>query len=547
MDSKDMQSTPDIVRETVDLVIRKMRYRKKVRADVHAELEAHFEDALADCRTPQEQQALAEALIKEFGDAKVLAVLIRRAKKRCRPVWAKVLIRTSQVAGLCALYVLLCLSRLMIGSPTIKVNTIAQLNQAVKQGHDDRLNALPDIEKVIALLTPSPKDLWQYPPYQDMNDVQRQAVETYLVENRLALDQLRSSVKKRHYWREYAPVPEGRSGFTAMPTQSLVQNAALSAHLVEQVMAKLPEFRELSFALKRRMQWHCDQGNVDLALADALAIARLGQLITGKGLLIEQMVGVAISSLGNDSVLAVLRDVDVNEPLLVETYDALVRLYARDGSWLDFSAEKAIVDDMIQRGFTDDGRGNGRPLASAVLYLGGSPQEWWKNLLLLDYPDRKQVVDHVNGFYEDLFRWQTITPWDRQGQGHKLSHTDISTMYTEIMKPSLERTGDQVWRLKTRAQATLTVLALKRYQARYGLLPETLKVLVPEGLMKTLPRDFYSDGPLTYQRKSDTDFVLYSWGADLKDSKGVPSTNAKGEFRNYGSRGDWVFWPVHKR
>ncbi len=150
MDRKDPNSTPAIVRETVDRVIKKMRYRKKVRADVRAELEAHFEDALAECQTQEEQQESSERLVAEFGDTKVLAALIRRAKKRCRPVWIKVMIRTGQIVGLCVLYFVLCVSRLFIGNPTIKIDTIAQLNQNVKQGHEDSLedsvNALPGIE-----------------------------------------------------------------------------------------------------------------------------------------------------------------------------------------------------------------------------------------------------------------------------------------------------------------------------------------------------------------------------------------------------------------
>jgi len=311
-------------------------------------------------------------------------------------------------------------------------------------------------------------------------------------------------------------------------------------------MPKLSKYRELSFAMKRQMQWHCAQGKAGPALGDALAITRLGQLVTSKGLLIEQLVGVAISALGIDSVMAVLRDVDVNELLLAETYGALDSLFARDSPWLDFAGEKAIVDDMIQRGFTDDGQGNGRALASGVFFLGGSPGDWWKNLLLLNYPDRKQVVEHIDGFYEDLYQWQAVTPWERQNQGYVLSHTEISTIYTDMIKPSLERVGDQAWSLKTRFQTTLTVLAIKRYQARQGVLPETLEILVADGLMKTWPRDFYSDGPLTYQRKSETEFVLYSRGENLKDDGGAPPTNDKGELRKYGSQGDWVFWPISR-
>ena len=69
----------------IRLVIKKMRYRRKVRRDVQAELTAHFEDELKDCKTDEQREQKARQLIAGFGDVKLLAILLRRAKKRCRP------------------------------------------------------------------------------------------------------------------------------------------------------------------------------------------------------------------------------------------------------------------------------------------------------------------------------------------------------------------------------------------------------------------------------------------------------------------------------
>jgi len=41
---------PPVAADYIRLVIKKMGYRRKVRADVQAELIAHFEDAIADCK-----------------------------------------------------------------------------------------------------------------------------------------------------------------------------------------------------------------------------------------------------------------------------------------------------------------------------------------------------------------------------------------------------------------------------------------------------------------------------------------------------------------
>ena len=52
---KLFDNLPACAAEFIKLVIRKMRYRKKVRRDVQAELAAHFEDELKDCATDQEK------------------------------------------------------------------------------------------------------------------------------------------------------------------------------------------------------------------------------------------------------------------------------------------------------------------------------------------------------------------------------------------------------------------------------------------------------------------------------------------------------------
>jgi hypothetical protein len=546
VDRKDTHTMPEIVRDYINTIIKKMRYRKKVREDVHAELTAHFEDALQEYRTPEQRQAVSRELIKGFGDTKLLAVLIRRAKKRCRPLWVKVMIRFFQVAGLCVLYILLCISRLYIGSPTIKIDTVAWINDAVQQGRDASLNARSDINKAVSHLIPMPETLSRkQPPLRDMNEVERQCLDQFLADNQAAFDELHEAVKKPYYWQRFEPVPTDKewTGTGKDIPPQLMKTTELSAHLVEQVMPDLPKYRKLAFALRYQIQWYCDQGHADLALADCVSLIRFGRLQSGTGLLIEQLVGIAITALGTKSLLEVLDQYDVNEPVLQDTYTALKDTLPLDYSWLDFTCEKALADDMIQRGFTDDGHGNGRALASGVFLQGDSLAGNLKNLLLFDFPDRKQVVEHINAFYADLDQMLSTSPWDQQYQDDTLTDTTISTLYEGLLKPALERLGVHNWRLKIYNQAVLTILAIKRYEARHGVLPDTLQDLVSDDLINELPRDFYADGPLVYRRDQEG-FILYSWGDNLKDDGGTPSTNANGKPQLFRPNGDWIFWPI---
>ncbi len=165
--------------------------------------------------------------------------------------------------------------------------------------------------------------------------------------------------------------------------------------------------------------------------------------------------------------------------------------------------------------------------------------DWWKGLLLFDYPGRRETTQRVDTFYETLHeRANQLTPWEQKNR----TETPLEPVGLPLGIKLLgyERVAQVNWQMKTSCQATLAVLAIKLYEKTYDGLPDDL---VTRGSLETLPRDYYSDGPLGYRQTADG-FILYSRGEDLKDDGGTPATNENGELRRYGSYGDWVFWPV---
>ena len=94
----DSKSLPACAVKYVQRLLKKMRSRRKVRNDVETELTAHFEDELKDCKTSEEKEQKARQIVTDFGDLKLLAILLRRAKKRCRPLWRTIVARTFQSA-----------------------------------------------------------------------------------------------------------------------------------------------------------------------------------------------------------------------------------------------------------------------------------------------------------------------------------------------------------------------------------------------------------------------------------------------------------------
>jgi len=133
----DSQNLPASIVEFIRRILKKMGYRRKVRQDVQAELTAHFEDEFKDCKTDEEKEQKAQQLITDFGDLKLLAILLRRAKKRCRPLWRTVVARTFQVIGVLILCFIIYVIWFVSGKPLITTNYVAELNQMVRPVADD--------------------------------------------------------------------------------------------------------------------------------------------------------------------------------------------------------------------------------------------------------------------------------------------------------------------------------------------------------------------------------------------------------------------------
>ena len=147
---------PQCADEYIAAVVKKMRGGRSARRSVRSELVAHFEDELKDCATTPQREEKARRLIESFGEAKLLGVLCRRAKKRCRPLWAKTVVRSLQVLGIVVLYFLMCSGRLFVGRPNVTVDYAAALSEQVRQGRDESLNAKPYFDEAAKLSDAQP-------------------------------------------------------------------------------------------------------------------------------------------------------------------------------------------------------------------------------------------------------------------------------------------------------------------------------------------------------------------------------------------------------
>jgi hypothetical protein len=563
LDGDSREALPACAVEYIRLVKKKMRYRRRARAEVGAELTGHFEDALRDCTDAEQRDAKARALIEQFGDARLLAVLCRRAKKRCRPLWQKVLARSLGGVGIVVLYFLLCLGRFFVGTPSVKVDYVAWFSEQVKQGRDESLNAKPYVDEAAKLAGKEPyvyqllgDDHARWPG--DMNDVQRQAVAKLLEKDAAAFDALGEGVTKPYYWTDYRPRAAGRAepspngsissgspGTSVRGGSALMAGNLLIPGAYDAVSATLPNYRRLVRGLALRARWRAWQGDTTGACADSLSLQRVGWHLEGQGLVMEQLVGVAIEAMAHDTILTILDRAEVPANLLQCMQEEIQGQVRKQETVITLTSERIFWYDYIQRTFTDDGKGDGRPLRGALPLVAGGWRDGLRGVVTFSCPGRRETMRIVDAFYDEIELMLKEMPW-QAGQSDKadrLRAVVADSFLLGLMADSQARLAHQVWRVKAGRAALVTTLAVWRYKKDDGAYPDGLDALIAEGYLGEMPIDPYSGQPFSYRKTADG-FLLYSWGENLTDDGGRRSTGRDGKPRQWAPNGDWVFWPV---
>jgi hypothetical protein len=524
---------PPCATEFIRRVVRRMWYRRRAKRDVQAELTAHFEDAVRDCATTEEKERRARELIEEFGDARLLAVLCHRAKKRCRPLWLKALLWSGQGLGLVLLYCVLCALPPMLGRPTIRVNYLEWLSNHWRPKEQSVENAKVSYDQAAALYVPPPPGLeekmrlrrWSSVGYSDA-DVR--SIEQWLAQNQAALDLLRRGANTPQYWPTY-------DGNEAVPLQVSIVPADLET---------LKDYRQVTLAFKQQIIWEARRGEVASALDDCLVLRRLGRHLQNRGALNGQMGGISIEALGYDGIIVLLANAKVPPGVLEHVQKELASGFDLRRQVVDLECEKAIWYDQVQRTFTDDGRGGGHALSEGFVF---APGDWKANLLntlRFRYPDRREMVAMVDRFFQQAQRRLNAPPdTPEYAESNAGAQEATQNLFLALLAPAYERLVLQGWRLKTHEIGVITLLALQRYFREKGSYPDNLGQLVEQGYLKEPPKDPFGPGPLTY-RKTDTGFLLYSWGADRRDDGGHLGTDSHGQPRMWADNGDWVFWPA---
>ncbi len=556
-EQKDLQNLPAAAAGFISRVIAKMRYRRRVCRDVRAELVAHFEDELRGCKTDEEKQQKAREVIAGFGDVKMLAVLLRRAKKRCRPLWRTVVARSLQTAGLLILCLILYTVWFSTGKPTISVDYLAMLNRMSRPEVSNKDNAWPHLEKAALLYIDPNQDLKEKipafsnivsPEYRDfagLPEADRNAITEYVRVNEQAWGEFVAASSKPCCYREYGFDPN-------RPDRDKRMWSIILPHL--------SEFKGLAPVGVWRCRIAIARGSIDEALNDCLAVARNAEHLQRLSTLVEQLVGLALSGLADEEILRTLESIDLTAGQLKDLQGQLAQVYADGYPVMNLEFEKMAFHDLVQHLFTDGGPGGGHLIPASWanmshdrMKLAGDDERMFLVPLFVAasmlHARRDETLEVGDRIYDEQIKLAKMTPYQRHRED-VTSADDILTSLSSrkffllhFIMPAFGRASEIAFRGKVSHQATLTILALARWRAEKGEYPASLGQLTAAGLLTDLPMDPFSDKPLIYKRTGDN-FILYSLGPNFEDNGGKPATDSKGRPRKWLDNGDTVFWPL---
>lgn len=309
-------------------------------------------------------------------------------------------------------------------------------------------------------------------------------------------------------------------------------------------------------------------GDVHRWYDNVRAAIRLADQVREHGLIIEELVSVAILALALEELTDALSDPfgnSLSEPQLAELQH-LVEAYGHVR--LDLRAETYIIDDFAQRFFTDNGKGNGHAAPDGMEFLSRSgnkePAPRWQRplepALLLTGASRRQFMNAAQDFYTrgDLMMaspsWTGEADrfdWYLDEMDAKKHRAPIGMVY--ILGPAFRKAYFSQESANQSRDAALAMLATERFRRLHGRAPTSLSEVMPE-LLDTMPIDRFDGQPLRYMVR-DGRPVIYSIGSDLDDDGGLapydwPKHKADGWLGQAASSahlapdGDWILYPA---
>ena len=469
----------------------------------------------------------------------------------------------------------------MYSKPTIDTDYLAQLNKInMPENYKPEDNAWPYYQKAFELYSEpdfanSYSIIFDNPhkDFSDFNDTEQRNITDWIEQNQPAWEEFAKASLKPYCYFKYEETQETDKDD---PFYTLTQILDVPIFRIE---VPIGTFREIAFLCRWRVNMYSAKAHTQKAVDDSFTLLKAASHFQENKLLIVQLVGLACYSIGNEGLLKVVSENELSLRMLEDIQNRLTDMYESHPVTLNLEGERITFYDIVQHTFTKGGLGGGHlipkkippliPLVSVVITMGKlDPEPTIKERLMylalsVLHTRRNKTIAKYNEIFEQIQKMQDMTPYEVKQSGYstgleppsvfnyrinfssftKQSRNFLISMFT----PAMGRLSELIQQKRTEYEATITILALKRYRIEKGIYPENLEDLLENGYISKLPMDPYSNKTLTYIKQGDG-FKLYSVGEDFKDDGGKQIFHSNGRVIKWGKSGnktgDAVFWPV---
>jgi hypothetical protein len=528
-----------------------------------------------------------ESIIGSFGEERQAAELIRRAKKRNRPMWWQSLIwlrwgiiRT--ILFLIVIYAILA-ARFYSARPSPRIDYVGELNRPlVNVPENDR--AWPLYRQAILGMFQrdtdgQEPDLARDPPSWCGDNIDGKhwpEIQAWLRLHQADLELVRQAAARKVLGFVWGPRgSENDSELFRAATPRTSDNPIMESFY----------YLELSFYL-RYAYYLADILQADAKLAgldqdsdrlerDVTSLHHLAdQLRDTKHGLTDDVMALIVDS---DALASLDRVISLQPQLLGD--EQLIRLSHElagpktAGDLIHIRNDHSMMEDAMQRMFSDDGKRNGRitakgvtPIMIAAKGLSGIRVENYSDNLALflgpivspfvasrgEMMNRYERLMEVNEADLRLTLRSVHQPAVQQllAEAQALTEPEYKYGLLSFLEPGLMKNPGPPEQYLGRRDGLLTAMALELYHRHNGDYPKSLSELKPTFLSE-IPVDRFTGEPIKY-RLINSRPLLYSVGADLIDDGGTPPPGDPLKAANWtiapkeAPRGDWILYPQPK-
>lgn len=494
----------------------------------------------------------------------------RANRRRCRPLWKKIVVCPVAAVALFGLYILWFVS----AKPTPTVDYVALLNRKNRpsdQQHRD--NAWPHYKKAIKLF------VWLNSAesnssilgsvgkkFSERSKTEQAEILEWIGKNDAAWKEFVEASLKPYCHIEYVVSAKNPRGLPTPDTPTFRLD-----------MKHLGQLRSLFMLGLWQSRISMERSHIQQALSDCLSVINAGRHLDQRELLTEQLAGLWANSIGNRQVLEVVSSRKLSAVELKNLQQRLSDMLPDKYPTIDMEYERLMFLDMVQHTFTRRGIGGGHlipkflPLlvqSSGVIItmreLETKPtlkQRALYTAISIVHARRDKTIARYDEMCDQFDEITEMTPYERRAANisfginrphifnyviHFDSFIKESRYFLpEVLMPAVDRIAEVTYQARGLNVATRTVLALQRWRLDTGEYPASLKQLVEAGYLNELPMDPFSNKSFVYE-KVDGDFTLYSVGRNFRDDKGEIAYQGKTHIALWGTpeKGDAVFWPV---